>query len=43
MTNTDAILLTRDGAIATVTFNRPERRNAITFAMWNDLQRLWST
>ena len=40
MTNTDAILLTRDGAIATVTFNRPERRNAITFAMWNDLQRL---
>ncbi len=26
--------------IATITFNRPERRNAITFAMWSDLQRL---
>ena len=40
MPATDPILLTTDGAIATVTFNRPERRNAITFAMWNQLQRL---
>ena len=40
MSTTDPILLTIDGAIATVTFNRPGRRNAITFAMWNHLQRL---
>ena len=40
MPTTDPILLTTDGAIATVTFNRPERRNAITFAMWNQLQRI---
>lgn len=40
MPATDPILLTTDGAIATVTFNRPERRNAITFAMWNQLQRI---
>ena len=40
MPATDPILLTTDGAIATVTFNRPERRNAITFAMWSQLQRI---
>jgi enoyl-CoA hydratase/carnithine racemase len=34
------IVLDTAGAIATVTFNRPERRNAITFDMWNHLQRL---
>ncbi|MBT2211756.1 enoyl-CoA hydratase/isomerase family protein [Actinomadura sp. NEAU-AAG7] len=26
-----------DGAVATVTLNRPERRNAMTFAMWRGL------
>ncbi len=36
---TDALLLHIDGAIATLTFNRPERRNAITFDMWHQLQR----
>ena len=36
----DAILVNITDAIATVTFNRPERRNAITFDMWNHLQRL---
>ena len=36
----DALLLHLDGAIATITLNRPERRNAITFDMWNHLQRL---
>jgi len=36
----DAILVNITAAIATVTFNRPERRNAITFDMWNHLQRL---
>ena len=35
----DPILLETTGTIATIIFNRPERRNAITFAMWNDLQR----
>ena len=40
MSTTDPILLTTDGSIATVTFNRPERRNAITFGMWNQLQRI---
>ena len=34
------ILLEVSGALATVTFNRPERRNAITFDMWHQLQRL---
>lgn len=36
----EPILLHIEGAIATITFNRPERRNAITFDMWNYLQRL---
>lgn len=36
----DAILTDITGAIATVTFNRPQRRNAITFDMWNHLQRV---
>ena len=33
----DLILLERDGAIARVTINRPERLNAFTLAMWEDL------
>lgn len=37
---TAPLLLNTVGSIATITFNRPERRNAITFAMWSDLQRL---
>jgi enoyl-CoA hydratase/carnithine racemase len=28
------ILLEISDALATVTFNRPERRNAVTFAFW---------
>jgi len=35
------LLLHIEGPIATITFNRPERRNAITFDMWNHLQRLF--
>jgi enoyl-CoA hydratase/carnithine racemase len=35
-----SILLETSGSIATITFNRPERRNAITFEMWNHIQRL---
>ncbi len=33
----DAILVERDGAIATVTLNRPERLNALDKAMWSHL------
>ena len=34
------ILVQPDGAIATVVFNRPERRNAISLAMWQELARI---
>jgi len=33
----EQILLERDGAIATVVLNRPERLNALTRAMWGEL------
>ena len=33
----DTILCERDGAIATVVLNRPEKLNALTRAMWQDL------
>ena len=36
---TDEIQLTRDGAVATITLNRPERRNAIDYAGWQELAR----
>mgnify|MGYP003626711116 FL=1 len=31
---TDAILISRDDAVATVTLNRPEKRNALNLPMW---------
>jgi enoyl-CoA hydratase/carnithine racemase len=34
---TDTILIERDGAIATITLNRPEKLNALTRAMWSRL------
>ncbi|MBI1736834.1 MAG: enoyl-CoA hydratase/isomerase family protein [Candidatus Rokubacteria bacterium] len=36
----DEVLVTRDGAIVTLTFNRPEARNAMT---WNMYERLYRT
>jgi enoyl-CoA hydratase len=33
----DHILVERDGAIATVIFNRPKMRNAISLAMWSEV------
>jgi enoyl-CoA hydratase/carnithine racemase len=32
------VLLTRDGPVVTLTFNRPEARNALT---WNMYERLY--
>jgi enoyl-CoA hydratase/carnithine racemase len=34
---TDEILVTRDGPIVTLTFNRPQARNAMTWAMYEQL------
>ena len=36
----DQVLITRDGPIVTLTFNRPEARNAMTWEMY---QRLYDT
>ena len=36
----DGILVERDGSVATVTFNRPSQRNAISYAGWLELQRI---
>jgi len=35
----DEVLVTRDGAIVTLTFNRPEARNAMTWNMYERLHR----
>ena len=35
--NDESVLVTHDGAIATVTLNRPQKLNALTKAMWRDL------
>ena len=34
------ILVERDGPIATVVFNRPKLRNAISVAMWTEIARV---
>ena len=34
------ILVERDGSVATVVFNRPRMRNAISLAMWTDIARV---
>ncbi len=38
--NGDEILVQQDGPIATVVFNRPKMRNAISYAMWNEIARV---
>jgi enoyl-CoA hydratase/carnithine racemase len=35
------ILVARKSGVATVTLNRPEKRNAVRFAMWKELARLF--
>ncbi len=37
---TDSVLLERDGAIATIVLNRPDKRNALTLEMWERLGAL---
>jgi enoyl-CoA hydratase/carnithine racemase len=39
-TATDTLLLHRDGPVATLTINRPDRLNAVTFAMFSRLPAL---
>ena len=34
------VLVQHDGPIATVVFNRPKMRNAISYAMWNEIARV---
>jgi enoyl-CoA hydratase/carnithine racemase len=36
------IELARDGAVAIVTLDRPQRRNAVTLAMWRELGRIFA-
>src|SRR5215467_3161327 len=36
----DSLYLDRDGAIATITINRPAQRNASSYSMWQELKRL---
>ncbi len=38
--NGDDILVRHDGPIATVVFNRPKTRNAISYAMWVEIARV---
>ena len=38
-----SLLVRRDGGVVTVELHRPERRNAVTHAMWSALARLMPT
>ena len=39
---TDSLLVERDGAVATLTLNRPEQRNAISYEMWQGLPAIFA-
>jgi enoyl-CoA hydratase/carnithine racemase len=39
---TDIVVDRNDPAVVIVTLNRPERRNALTFAMWTELGRIFA-
>src|SRR5499425_3470694 len=39
----DEILVERDGGIATVIFNRPKMRNAVSLAMWGEIANVTET
>jgi enoyl-CoA hydratase/carnithine racemase len=41
MTDTDELLFQVEDGIATITINRPERRNAMNIAVGNGLHKLW--
>jgi 2-(1,2-epoxy-1,2-dihydrophenyl)acetyl-CoA isomerase len=36
----DSVLVARDDGVVTITLNRPERKNAITMEMWDELARV---
>ena len=40
MADTDELLFEIEGEIATVSFNRPKARNALTFEMYSELARI---
>src|ERR1700722_16076335 len=40
LTDAEPLLLTRDGAVATLTINRPERLNTLTYAMFARLPQV---
>lgn len=40
--NDDHLLVRREGAVASVVINRPEQRNAISFAMWSRLPAIFA-
>ena len=37
ISKTDKMIAEKDGAIGWITFNNPERRNAVSMAMWEAL------
>ena len=37
----DELLVERSGGVVTVTLNRPQKKNAVTPPMWDELARIW--